>query len=638
MMGSTNSTTSSASKAPSDTGSTTQTRLTRIRGPSREVNTVSQVMDSDISQGNNEATASLLVDDDDITIIEELNEPQLPHARKDCRLHPFCSPADATASSNLPHCDKCFCYACDVPVKDCSCWPEHCNVIDDVSGKHLRLCNKNRFYFTLVRLILKSPPSKTLPVREEEKELFNMRSKFVSKMERAFCVYEAGQPMENNNAGNAAAASSVQGRWQHKFDLVRNYFQRAFLKTRASSVHDNDLCRKLLILEALSETFLKRTYRKPEHSSPDAVWDLNAESVYDRMCLSVGSRWVTLALMATYAQPEIVPILGERFEAFSGLAKERYNFERGFTLVRDMFKENGNNFVKVTSGLFRSVKRRWLHNATALEDTHRSREKFEECVLKDSILLKGFNTMLENKKISSQELLTFQEQLNWITFVQNMSVARFRVLSLGDTSDLVAFCEHILKHSMKRYGYFLKGPSMVKGMMLDRLHLVGYLFCRLEEMLRKSLSNKTKCATDCSICKLKMRKTVGLLKMLFKTIGKLLEFIGSGLDTEEDLSFQAVRVTETLQMVFRVAVRFPYPVFATSQMEHLTPAIHFYYETVNGKLQSEELFRPVQTSLRALYDDPTCLAFRDVLTSFKDHGGDIFRLSQFTRRLRRRLQ
>lgn len=626
MMGSTNSTASSSNKEASRTGSNTQTRLTRIRGPSRESNTVSQMVTSDISPEENEITSLLTDEDDDITIIEESNEPQLPHARKDCRRHRFCSSVNATANSNVPHCDTCFCYACDIPAKDCKTWQEHCNVIDDVSGKHLRLCNKNKFYSTLVGLILKSPPSTILPVREEEKELYNMRSKVVSKVERGFRLYEAGQPMEN------AAASSVQGGWQHKFSFASTYFQREFFKTRASSVHDKDLCKKLILLDALTETVVKRTYRKPEHSS-GAVWDSAAGRIYDRMCLSVGSRWITFAFMATFAQPEIVDQFHERFEAFAAMAKERYNFDRGFKVVRDMFKDDGNNFMQPSSILLKSVQRRWVHHASALEDTHQNRLKLEEVMLKDNILLKGCLAMLEKKKFPSEETVTFQKQLKWLKVVQNMSLHTLReyVMSLGLADDVVIeFFEQILKYSMKRYGYLLKGPSMMKGMMLDRLNLIEYILSSSERVLRLQLSH---CRNES-----KMQKHVALFKMIFKAIRKLLEFIGSGLDTEEKVSAQSVRVTGALQEVFCVAGRFPYPVFAISQMKDLEPAIHFYYETVNQKLQSEEFFRPLQTSLRALYDDPKCLMFRDIFTSFKDHGGDIFRLSQFTRRLRRRLQ
>lgn len=254
-------------------------------------------------------------------------------------------------------------------------------------------------------------------------------------------------------------------------------------------------------------------------------------------------------------------------------------------------------------------------------------------MLKDKIVLKGCLAILEKKKFPSEEIVTFQKQLKWLKVVQNMSLRTLReyVMSLGLASGVVIqFFEQILKYSMKRYGYLLNGPSMMKGMMLDRLNLIQYILSSSERVLRLQLSHCRK--------ESKMQKHVALFKMIFKTIAKLLEFIGSGLDTEQEVSAQAVHVTISLQDLFRVAGRFPYPVFVISQMKDLEPAIHFFYETVNQKLKSEEYFLPLQTSLRALYDDPKCLMFRDILTSFKDHGGDIFRLSQFTRRLRRRLQ
>ena len=60
----------------------------------------------------------------------------LPHSRSDCTKHKF-NPTEAIQyhSSSLPlstlanakHCDKCYCYVCDVLASECIEWRTHCH-------------------------------------------------------------------------------------------------------------------------------------------------------------------------------------------------------------------------------------------------------------------------------------------------------------------------------------------------------------------------------------------------------------------------------------------------------------------------------------------------------------------------------
>jgi len=49
---------------------------------------------------------------------------EYPHARFLCKAHPF-SFSRISSEENQLHCSNCFCYICDVPVKECSEWIRH---------------------------------------------------------------------------------------------------------------------------------------------------------------------------------------------------------------------------------------------------------------------------------------------------------------------------------------------------------------------------------------------------------------------------------------------------------------------------------------------------------------------------------
>ena len=62
--------------------------------------------------------------------------PQLPHSRSNCTEHNFSPEEEGQYNAatvplqdlvNAKHCDKCYCYVCDVPASECIEWRTHCH-------------------------------------------------------------------------------------------------------------------------------------------------------------------------------------------------------------------------------------------------------------------------------------------------------------------------------------------------------------------------------------------------------------------------------------------------------------------------------------------------------------------------------
>ena len=68
----------------------------------------------------------------EVQVVGTVNALHLPHMRPHCTANPFInSVAPSQTSGNLKACSLCYCYVCDVPVKDCPCWESsHCNATD----------------------------------------------------------------------------------------------------------------------------------------------------------------------------------------------------------------------------------------------------------------------------------------------------------------------------------------------------------------------------------------------------------------------------------------------------------------------------------------------------------------------------
>ena len=61
--------------------------------------------------------------DGDVVMIGTVNEMRLPHMRPHCtkfKFQPNSNNRLDILMSNAQHCDLCFCYVCDKPVKECS--------------------------------------------------------------------------------------------------------------------------------------------------------------------------------------------------------------------------------------------------------------------------------------------------------------------------------------------------------------------------------------------------------------------------------------------------------------------------------------------------------------------------------------
>jgi hypothetical protein len=79
---------------------------------------------------------------DDIAVVGTLNQLRLPHMRPHCTEKPFQNDLGyslvARKAVNGEHCNSCYCYVCDVPVKDCESWKDgdHCLATDQGDRKH----------------------------------------------------------------------------------------------------------------------------------------------------------------------------------------------------------------------------------------------------------------------------------------------------------------------------------------------------------------------------------------------------------------------------------------------------------------------------------------------------------------------
>lgn len=68
-----------------------------------------------------------------------------PHFRFSCGVEPF---KRQRIQKKLKHCERCFCYVCDIPAKDCSTWNDHCRAVDTMdkwrSAREKKLENRRR--------------------------------------------------------------------------------------------------------------------------------------------------------------------------------------------------------------------------------------------------------------------------------------------------------------------------------------------------------------------------------------------------------------------------------------------------------------------------------------------------------------
>ncbi|KAG7344196.1 DNA/RNA helicase, superfamily II, SNF2 family protein [Nitzschia inconspicua] len=90
--------------------------------------------------------------DDDVVLEGVANEVRLPHLRQDCTKYPFVAQilhygftknfhlSEVNVTANSKHCELCYCYVCDCPVKECQKWERHDN---DCKIKNNHCCATN---------------------------------------------------------------------------------------------------------------------------------------------------------------------------------------------------------------------------------------------------------------------------------------------------------------------------------------------------------------------------------------------------------------------------------------------------------------------------------------------------------------
>ncbi|XP_078609584.1 uncharacterized protein LOC144880951 isoform X2 [Branchiostoma floridae x Branchiostoma japonicum] len=88
------------------------------------------------AEAGNPQGRTMLSDEDDllVTFVSLPETAHYPHARGDCKIHSF-KEVDLTTigpvENNAKHCEKCYCFMCDVPASQCQQWTNpagaHCN-------------------------------------------------------------------------------------------------------------------------------------------------------------------------------------------------------------------------------------------------------------------------------------------------------------------------------------------------------------------------------------------------------------------------------------------------------------------------------------------------------------------------------
>jgi hypothetical protein len=74
-------------------------------------------------------------DDHDSVQVVATSMRSLPHMRQHCTVHPFSNRTDncaAAKNNNKIACNLCYCYVCDVPVKECKEWSVHCMATNEI--------------------------------------------------------------------------------------------------------------------------------------------------------------------------------------------------------------------------------------------------------------------------------------------------------------------------------------------------------------------------------------------------------------------------------------------------------------------------------------------------------------------------
>lgn len=96
-----------------------------------------EIVDAPGTVMDTEPVAHAVTAQADLAVVGTCNQVLLPHMRQHCTNFPF-------RLDMKKHCDFCYCYICDVPVKDCRDWLSHCFATDEGDkGEHYKRLRVN---------------------------------------------------------------------------------------------------------------------------------------------------------------------------------------------------------------------------------------------------------------------------------------------------------------------------------------------------------------------------------------------------------------------------------------------------------------------------------------------------------------
>ena len=525
----------------------------------------------------------------------------------------------------------CCCYVCGVPVDQCPSWEEHCHIEDDESGKHIRLCFQNPFYRRMVSMAVKrDATSVTLPVKEDELDIYRRRSLAVYKVERGFRLYKAGERKHSGTSNE---------HWYHDFKSVRVFFKEQLEATDVNCKDDKDRFLKCILLDALTETVLRRTWRGPEHFPVSVRWDRNARLGYAGLCNALMSNWL---LMRCVLDNSMAVLLHERFQFYGEIAKEKEIFANSSKdlvgLMQPKVSPEGcrsaMHFVKVTLG-------RWDHYVKSVR-THDEIDVLGRISKENGLLYECLLQVLDSKLPDR----SFTRKMSYLrclaNFRQQKTIEAWDAFFLGDhfAVDLrEAKVDAMLKifffrESCNRFTYMVgrTADAMLKAL-TKRFELVVHVLGQVLDMaagqsLRPGAHfHLMQTANSCA-----------------RAMRCVLMFLTEQLRDKVSYSIATVRrsflrVCAAVRAFMRTLHRFPVHSYALAFFDEQKPILLEYLERLEGWTREDDddsLFTVIKSRLIAIYDDEACGPYRLCLSDLS--SGDVFRVSTRTRRLRRRLK
>ena len=352
------------------------------------------------TSGSNDASTELFEDsDDEIQLVSSNMEKQLfPHQREYCQTHKF-HPQNIFKGNHIT-CMKCYCFICDKPASECEEWfnPErpnalnehHCNAYPSKDSPHWQVkkwLKLNPVQNLLVNLTNPKDSDGTTQQKGTPYELHAEFQRVRLRMDRSWRLYEAGEA-KMKKVGRATKSVLI-----HNFKHVTSWFQKLFFATRMVK-NEEKWISKFVILDAMTEVMVARTWRPPKHASTESEWDPAAEKTSSRIMLSLGSRWLTCyAKCSEEHRFELSKAIQTRILHLKMLAKESTIFNSGFSVILSLSRHGQNtssaakDVLKACSNLYRSILRRRLHHVKLPDSDKNAGPKYHEVCMKDSIML-----------------------------------------------------------------------------------------------------------------------------------------------------------------------------------------------------------------------------------------------------------